>query len=227
MRIMVIASGGLDSTVLLYKAVKEVGADNVVVLTTNYGSKHNLHERKMLDWQVKHLGIQNVVSKNLKSVYEDNTDCALLQGNEDIEHSTYAEQTNGEDPVKTYVPFRNGLFLSVAAAEALSWGCKEIWYGAHADDAAGAAYPDCSESFVEAMCHAIELGTAYQTTIKAPWVHINKAGVVREGILLGMTEEEFRHTRSCYEDSAEPCHQCATCLDRAKAFKENNLPEDL
>lgn len=226
-KIMVVCSGGLDSTVLLYKAIAEVGKNNVVVLTTYYGSKHNTYERKMLNWQLNHLNIDNFVELNLTAIWQDNTDCTLLKGNGEVEHKSYAEQVNGKTPVKTYVPFRNGIFLAAATAEAISWDCQEIWYGAHADDAAGAAYPDCSPTFVDAMTKAIEFGTADAVTIKAPWVNINKSQVVAEGIKLGMTQEEFHHTRSCYEDRAEPCRECGTCLDRAAAFKANGLPENL
>ena len=226
-KVLVICSGGLDSTVLLYKAIKEFGKGNVVVLTTYYGSKHNAYERKMLQWHLDHLRIDNFKELNLTAIYEDNTDSTLLKGNAEVEHSSYAEQTNGKDPVKTYVPFRNGIFLSIAAAEAMSWGCDYVWYGAHADDAAGAAYPDCSQEFVETMAKAISLGTANAVTIQAPFCRLNKAGVVSTGLAVGMTENEFRHTRSCYEDQPEPCRECATCRDRAAAFKENGLPEDL
>lgn len=226
-KVLVICSGGLDSTVLLYKAIQEYGKENVVVLTTYYGSKHNTYERKMLDWQLRHLNLLNYRELNLSPIFEDNTDSVLLKGNGAIEHSTYAEQTDGKTPVKTYVPFRNGIFLSVATAEAMSWGCDVVWYGAHADDAAGAAYPDCSTAFVDKMRAAISEGTANAVLIEAPFVHLTKAQVVAEGVKLGMTEDEFRHTRSCYEDRPDPCHECATCRDRAAAFKANNLPEDL
>lgn len=226
-KVLVICSGGLDSTVLLYKAIQEYGKENVVVLTTYYGSKHNTYERKMLDWQLRHLNLLNYRELNLSPVFEDNTDSVLLKGNGAIEHSTYAEQTDGKTPVKTYVPFRNGIFLAVATAEAMSWGCDVVWYGAHADDAAGAAYPDCSTAFVNKMRDAISEGTANAVLIEAPFVQLTKAQVVAEGIKLGMTEDEFRHTRSCYEDQSDPCHACATCRDRAAAFKANNLPEDL
>lgn len=64
-------------------------------------------------------------------------------------------EMGGKGTVDTYVPFRNGLFLSAAAAFALSVGATKVYYGAHADDAAGSAYPDCSEKFAEAMNQAI------------------------------------------------------------------------
>ena len=90
---------------------------------------------------------------DLGEIFKD-SDCSLLDSSaEDIPHEEYAEQlkkTNGA-PVNTYVPFRNGLFLSSAAAVALSNGCEVIYYGAHADDAAGNAYPDTSSAFNKAI----------------------------------------------------------------------------
>ena len=72
----------------------------------------------------------------------------------------------GGKPVTTYVPFRNGLFLSAAASVALSKNCSVIYYGAHHDDAAGNAYPDCSEDFVNAMNHSIVLGSGGDVRIE-------------------------------------------------------------
>lgn len=91
------------------------------------------------------------------------SDCPLLKhSHKAIKHESYSDQLmemGGKGTVDTYVPFRNGLFLSAAAAFALSVGATKVYYGAHADDAAGSAYPDCSEKFAEAMNQAIEEGS--------------------------------------------------------------------
>ena len=98
------------------------------------------------------------------------SNCSLLQqSTEDIPEESYAEQiskTNGDKPVSTYVPFRNGLFLSSAASIALSKDCEVIYYGAHADDSAGFAYPDCSPVFNQAMNEAIWEGSGHQLKIR-------------------------------------------------------------
>ena len=97
------------------------------------------------------------------------SDCSLLShSTEDIPEESYAEQLaqRGGKPVTTYVPFRNGLFLSAAASVALSKNCSVIYYGAHHDDAAGNAYPDCSEEFVNAMNHSIVLGSGGDVRIE-------------------------------------------------------------
>ena len=133
------------------------------------------------------------------------------------------EETHGEKPVSTYVPFRNGLFLSSAASIALSHDCSKIMYGAHADDAAGAAYPDCSVDFVNAMNQAIYLGSGNQLTIEAPFVSLTKADVVKKGLELGVP---YELTWSCYEGE-KPCGKCGTCIDRMKAFEKNGTIDPL
>ena len=110
------------------------------------------------------------------------SDCTLLQHSDgEIPEESYAEQLTKTDgkPVSTYVPFRNGLFLSSASAIALSKGCSKIYYGAHSDDAAGNAYPDCSEAFNKAMNTAIYEGSGKQLEIVAPFISLNKSQVVK------------------------------------------------
>lgn len=228
MKILVLSSGGLDSTVLLYKAVDEVGADNVVALNMFYGQKH-AKEQEYSNWQCEHLDVP-VYDADLSAVFSFNPHCSALlkDSNVDIVHKSYAEQLEdlgGEGTVTAYVPFRNGLFLSYAAAVALQLGCDKIYYGAHADDAAGRAYPDCTPEFINAMMTAIKEGTAGKVTMQAPWWDKNKAGIVAAGLNLGMTHEEFEHTWSCYEGGDEPCGTCGTCIDRKAAFEANGIDD--
>lgn len=124
--------------------------------------------------------------------------------------------------MSTYVPFRNGLFLSSAASMALSLGCSTVYYGAHHDDWAGNAYPDCSLEFVEAMNRAIVEGTGGELCLEAPFVTWAKADIVREGLALGVP---YELTWSCYEGGEAPCGRCATCLDRAAAFAANGVED--
>ena len=223
-RILVLASGGLDSTVLLHEAVNEVGAKNVIAMNTFYGQKH-AKEMEYAKWQCEHLGVE-LHSVDLSQIFSFNKDCsALLSGSKmEIVHKSYAEQL-AEKPgtVSAYVPYRNGLFLSYAAAVALQLGCSIVYYGAHADDAAGRAYPDCTPEFIEAQAKAIMEGTAGQVLMQAPLWNLNKSGVVAEGIKLGMTHEEFEHTWSCYEGGDKPCGTCGTCIDRKAAFTSNGI----
>ena len=222
-KVLVLASGGLDSTCLLHKAVKEYGASNVFALNMYYGQKHH-KEMEYFLWQMERLNIENYKSLDLSSVFSGYKGCTLLEGGGDIPHESYAEQlAKKPGTVSTYVPFRNGLFLSVAASIAIQEGCSIIWYGAHADDAAGNAYPDCTESFIDSMADAIWEGSGHVIKMYGPWKQLNKAGVVHEGLQAGMTQDDFAHTWSCYEGGDEPCGKCGTCIDRKEALEINGL----
>ncbi|MBQ3936730.1 MAG: 7-cyano-7-deazaguanine synthase QueC [Ruminococcus sp.] len=224
MKALVLFSGGLDSTTCLALAIKEHGRDNVIALSVYYGQKHD-KEITAAKAVAEHYGVK-WLTLDLAAIFAD-SDCTLLKGSSgEIPKQTYAEQLSGSDgkPVSTYVPFRNGLFLASAASIALSNGCGLIYYGAHSDDAAGNAYPDCSEKFNNAMNEAIFTGSGEQLSIKAPFVSLTKADVVKLGNELGVP---FGLTWSCYEGGDKPCGVCGTCRDRAAAFEQNGLTDPL
>ena len=97
-----------------------------------------------------------------------------------------------------------------------------LYLGAHADDAAGEAYPDCSPAFTEAMGDAVRIGTYGKVMLRAPFVRMGKAEVVRTGLALGVP---YELTWSCYEGGDVPCGRCATCLDRRAAFAANGVED--
>lgn len=225
MKILVLSSGGVDSTTCLAMAVEEVGAENVLALSVYYGQKHD-KEIQAAKKVAEYYGVRRM-ELDLSVIFAGSNCSLLKQSTEDIPLESYAQQieeTHGEKPVSTYVPFRNGLFLSSAASIALSHGCSKIMYGAHADDAAGAAYPDCSLDFVNAMNQAIYLGSGNQLTIEAPFVSLTKADVVKKGLELGVP---YALTWSCYEGGDKPCGKCGTCIDRQKAFEKNGVVDPL
>ena len=219
---LVLCSGGVDSTTLLAKAVEEYGARNVVALSISYGQKH-LREIEAARAVAGHYGVEQRFL-DLAAIFAE-SDCSLLSHSDAaLPQGAYAEQqvAAGGGPVSTYVPFRNGLFLSAAAAEALALGCDVLCYGAHADDAAGSAYPDCSEAFVGAMARAIAEGTGGALALEAPFATWTKARIVAEGLRF---KAPFELTWSCYEGGQRPCGQCGTCLDRAAAFAANGVAD--
>ena len=225
-KILVLCSGGLDSTILLHKAVKKEGAENVIALSVYYGQKHAI-ERDYALWQCTHLGVK-LIEADLSQVFKYNLSISsLLHGSKtSIVHKSYAEQLEdlgGSGTVNAYVPYRNGLFLSYAAAVAYQLGCEKIYYGAHKDDAAGSAYPDCSPAFIRAQTDAIYEGTGGKVFMRAPWWSMNKAEIVAHGLHIGMTHDELMHTWSCYEGGEVPCGTCGTCIDRKKAFELNDI----
>ena len=222
MKALVLFSGGLDSSVCLGLAVKEYGADEVLALSIYYGQKHK-KEMEASDAVAKHYGVKRL-TLDLGEIFKD-SNCTLLENSgEEIPHEEYAKQLEktGGAPVNTYVPFRNGLFLSSAAAIALSHGCSVIYYGAHADDAAGNAYPDTSVAFNEAISQAIHIGSGDKLTVVAPFIDKTKAEVVAMGTKINVP---FELTWSCYEGHDKACGVCGTCRDRKEAFRLNGLED--
>lgn len=220
MKALVLFSGGLDSTVCLAKAVDKYGADEVLALSISYGQKHK-KEIEASERVAAHYGVRRI-TLDLGEIFWGST-CTLLEGADgEIPHEDYADQlqkTSGA-AVSTYVPYRNGLFLSSAASMALCHGCEVIYYGAHADDAAGNAYPDTSEAFNRAIADAIRIGSGEALHVEAPFISQSKADVVAEGMRL---HAPFELTWSCYEGHEKACGLCGTCRDRRRAFALNHL----
>ena len=223
MKALVLFSGGVDSTTCLAIAVEKYGKNNVTALSISYGQKHT-KEIQAAEKIAEYYGVE-LKKLDLARIFEG-SDCSLLSSSgEDIPKESYAEQLEKTDgkPVSTYVPFRNGLFLSCAASVALSNGCTEIYYGVHSDDAAGNAYPDCSIDFNNAINSAIYIGSGNQLKVIAPFVSMNKADVVAKGLSLKVP---YKMTWSCYEGGEKPCGICGTCRDRIAAFKANGITEE-
>ncbi len=220
---LVLTSGGVDSTTALALAIEKYGKDHVIALSISYGQKHS-KEIEAAKAVAQHYGVEQLFL-DLGLIFQYSNCSLLQQSTEEIPEESYAEQikkTGGETPVSTYVPFRNGLFLSAAASIALSRDCEVIYYGAHADDAAGFAYPDCSPGFNNAMNTAIYEGSGHQLRIEAPFVNKNKSDIVAIGLKLGVP---YELTWSCYEGGDKPCGKCGTCIDRAAAFAANGVAD--
>lgn len=217
---LVLLSGGIDSTTCLAMAIDRYGASNVQALCMYYGQKHHKEIQAARD-VAQHYGVA-ITEIDLASIFSGSKS-PLLIGRGDIIHESYAEQLEklgGEGTVDTYVPFRNGLFLSVAASVALSIEAEVIYYGAHADDAAGRAYPDCTPEFERAMHEAIYQGSGRKILMQAPLIDMNKSQVVATGLKL---KAPYHLTWSCYEGKDEPCGTCGTCIDRYNAFAINGV----
>lgn len=223
MQALVLLSGGVDSSTCLALAKEKYGAE-VMALSMSYGQKHQ-RELQAAQAVADYYQVQ-LLHMDLAQIFA-HSDCPLLQNStQAVPHESYAEQLQKRPGgiVATYVPFRNGLFLAAAASIALEYGCSEIYYGPHADDAAGNAYPDCSQEFNAAMNEAVYLGSGGQVRLVAPFVNKTKKDIVAEGLRLGVP---YELTWSCYDGGAAPCHQCGTCIDREQAFKDNGVEDPL
>ena len=224
MKALVLSSGGLDSTTCVAIAVDKYGKDNVVTISLYYGQKHD-KELECARKVANYYGVQHI-EEDISNVMKYAKDvCTLVKGGKDIPQESYEEQIkkNGEGRVSTYVPFRNGLLLSIATAYADSLFPNEdvkIYYGAHADDAAGCAYADCSPQFAEVMDKAINIGTYGKISVERPLINLTKAEVVKLGTGLNTP---YGITWSCYQGGEKQCGKCGTCIDRKRAFELNGL----
>lgn len=212
MNVAVLLSGGLDSTTALHWAKQHHSV--TCALAFNYGSNHAAHELACARWQARHLGIPyreidiTAISQHLSS--------ALLSGADAIPTGDYATG----NMTQTVVPFRNGIFLAIAAGIAESNGAAGIVIAAHGGD--HAIYPDCREEFMQAMASAIRLGTYAGLDILRPFIHASKSDIVRQGQQLGV---DFTHTYSCYCGRERHCGLCATCRERKEAFRSAGVPD--
>lgn len=222
---IVLSSGGVDSSTCVSIAVRDYGKENVATVSVFYGQKHS-----------KELECARAVAEfyslphyefDLSSVMKY-SDCSLLSSSsKEIESGSYSEQKSrdADGKVSTYVPFRNGLMLSVCASLAQSIFADDetdIIFGAHSDDSAGNAYADCSEEFVSAISSAVSIGTYGKVSVVAPFCSMNKAAVVNAGLAL---KTPYHLTWSCYGGGRVPCGKCGTCIDRAAAFAANGVED--
>ena len=221
---LVLCSGGVDSTTLLAMAVERFGAKNVFALSISYGQRHE-KEMESAKAVARYYGVKQRFL-DLAHIFAESNCSLLVHSTQNIPEESYAEQLSETEghPVSTYVPFRNGLFLSSAASMALSLGCSVLFYGAHHDDWAGNAYPDCSKEFVDAMNCAIVEGTGGELCMEAPFVMWSKADIVKQGLELNVP---YELTWSCYEGGEVPFGVCGTCIDRIRAFEQNRVTDPL
>jgi 7-cyano-7-deazaguanine synthase len=225
----VLFSGGLDSATVLYHAMANwpqgsISADErepVDAVSIDYGQRHS-REIAYAHKITNELGIHHTI---LKAPAFMRSGSMLTDNSRDIPNASYAELPDGISP--TYVPFRNGLMISMLAGYAQKWVMAAdsdapkdyrratIYIGAHADDAARDAYPDCSREFIQHMQDAVRIGTYEAVKLEAPLVGLEKSEVVRMGEALKVP---FDKTWSCYKGEDLHCGVCPTCRSRKEAF---------
>jgi len=201
---LVILSGGMDSTTVLYHELHRVGQ----AVSFNYGSKHNDSEIKHARLTCEKLNIPHIVI-DLESAFK-HFNSALLNPDHAIPEGHYEEETMKA----TVVPFRNGIMLSVAAGLAESLGLAYIVLGNHAGD--HAVYPDCRADFIAQMNGAILMGTGGMVHIRAPFTQITKQEIAELGAKLGVP---WVDTYSCYKGGKYHCGRCSTCVERIWALR--------
>ena len=205
MKTVIVYSGGLDSTVLLYH-LREAGHD-LHALSIDYGQRHSC-ELDHATAICAELGITHPTA-DLSAIQPLLAGSSLTSPEIEVAEGHYSE----ESMKSTVVPNRNMIFLSVATGHALSIKADQIAYAAHSGD--HAIYPDCRNEFVDAMATAIRLADWEQIELIRRFVDWTKADIVRRGAELGVP---FAQTWSCYKGGDLHCGRCGTCIERREAF---------
>ena len=203
MKAVLIYSGGLDSTTLLYEYRDRIA----LALSFDYGSKHNAQEIAFAREHCASLGIPHRVLP--LAFIGEHFRSDLLLGGGDIPEGSYDE----ENMHSTVVPFRNGIMLAVAVGLAESEGLDSVLIANHGGD--HALYPDCRDAFIEAMDRAAQEGTYAGVRILSPYCRMDKRAIALRGRELGI---DYARTWSCYKGGERHCGVCGTCTERKEAL---------
>ena len=201
---IIVLSGGLDSTTMLYEYRERIA----LAVSFHYGSNHNDRELTFAKLHCERLGIQHlIIPLNFIGRYFNSS---LLAGADAIPEGHY----NDDNMRSTVVPFRNGIMLAIAAGLAENNGLQYVMIANHAGD--HTIYPDCRPEFISAMDAAINSGTYNNARILAPYTNITKADIARRGKLLKI---DYSETWSCYKGGKVHCGKCGTCVERREALQ--------
>jgi len=205
MKTVLIHSGGMDSTVLLYHLLDK--GNEVRALSVDYGQRHK-KELQLAKYLCGKLGVEHRIA-DLTELTSLLAGSSLTSEDIDVPEGHYAE-----DNMKlTVVPNRNMILLSVATGWAISTKSDSVSYAAHSGD--HAIYPDCREEFAEGMDHVMGLADWHSVSLNRPFVAMTKADVVKRGAELSAP---FESTWSCYKGLELHCGRCGTCVERREAF---------
>ena len=209
-RVLVILSGGMDSTVCAALAIRDFGAEHTAALHIDYGQRTEKRERQAFQEICERLGIRTRLAVQT-SFFRTIGGSALTDDQIAVPDAPMV--IGAEIPV-TYVPFRNAHFLAAAVSWAEVLGAGEIYIGAVLQDSSG--YPDCRPEFYAAYNEAVRRGTKEgRIRIETPLIGRRKADIVRLGLELGAP---FDLTWSCYSREDRACGTCDSCVLRMKAF---------
>lgn len=213
---VVIASGGIDSSTLLFKTVTE--NYKTYALTFIYGQKH----RKEIDsakWICERLKVSHKILD--LSVLKDILSGSALTDSSIAIPEVPAEVLHYDTLKTTIVPNRNSIFLSIAIGYTVSIGANRVFFGAHHSDRG--VYPDCRPEFVDAFQSAERLANDNpDLTVNAPFAHMDKSQIVKLGAELGVP---FGETWSCYRGEDLHCGVCSSCRERKRAFTQSGVSD--
>lgn len=201
---IIILSGGMDSTTLLYEYQDRI----LKAISFHYGSNHNDKEIPLAEYHCQKLGIPHHTIR--LDFIKEYLHSSLIEGDDAIPEGNYDE----ENMKSTVVPFRNGIMLSIATGIADDVKAKYVMMANHGGD--HTIYPDCTPSFVENMSKAMSAGTYQNITLLAPYTNLTKVDIARRGAQLGI---DYSQTWSCYRGGEIHCGKCGTCRERKEALQ--------
>jgi 7-cyano-7-deazaguanine synthase len=211
-----IISGGMDSA--LGAKIAQNEGYSIIALHFNYGQRT----------EEKELNSFRKISKKLQCIesYEIDLDFFKQIGASALIDNSLEIPTAGiEEGVPiTYVPFRNGIFISVATALAEKHGAEALFIGVVEEDSSG--YPDCRDTYIKSMEESINLGTKDETKleIKMPLVHMQKSEIVVKSLELKVPLED---TWSCYQNEEQACGICDSCRLRLNGFEKAGVVDPI
>jgi 7-cyano-7-deazaguanine synthase len=204
---LVLYSGGLDSTVLLW-SLKKSHHPHLKAIMFDYGQRHakeltcgtSICVRNDIDYVLADLSaVNHLIAKGSQS------------GSEPVPHGHYAE----ESMRRTIVPNRNMIMIAIAVGHAVTTDRDKVYYAAHAGD--HAVYPDCRPSFTVPLREAVVQGNAWdKVDLYSPFLDMTKADIVKLGVSIGAPLQD---TWSCYAGGHAHCGKCGTCVERREAFQ--------
>jgi 7-cyano-7-deazaguanine synthase len=210
-----ILSGGLDSSVSLYKATKKYKL--ILALTFDYGQRAALREIQAAEFICKK---QNIPHQVLKfSWLAELTNTSLVNRNQKLPELTFSTLDDlNETRISAqavWVPNRNGLFINVAACYADRLGAQVILTGFNSEEAA--TFPDNTEEFAQAITQSLSYSTQVHARVESFTQTMNKEEIVREALKL---EVPLENLWSCYEGEEKMCGLCESCLRTKRAYQK-------
>lgn len=218
---VVLLSGGLDSTVLLHHVAKQLHCPAIHALSFNYGQRHSRElacaaaQARLVD-----VAVHRVMDITFMGALIQEGSALIAGGAAVPDLDSLSAEELTQPP--TYVPNRNMMLLSMAAAYAEAHGMAEVHYGAQAQDEYG--YWDCTRNFLRRLNEVLVLNRRRPVTIHAPFIEKPKRDTVALGMELGV---DFTKTWSCYRGGKSACGTCPTCVERLNAFKANGIADPI
>jgi len=212
--VVVLLSGGMDSSTLLATAV--TFHDTVHALSVDYNQRHK-RELESAKKVAYHYGVSHEIL-DITNINNLIGGSSLTSADISVPHGHYADKTMKQ----TVVPGRNLILLSLATGMAISRGINMVAYAAHAGD--HAIYPDCRPDFVMAMMEVLQNCDYNPIGLWTPFLYLDKAQILQSGLRLKVP---YELTWTCYEGREKACGKCGACVERLEAFKLNNMEDPL